>query len=293
MNRILYPAIATLLLIITVVQLKAMRPSAPTPAQTPLQAQQQRVAGDQRIVAEGRLVAYPGEEVTVGSDVAGTIEKLLVQEKDDVKKGEVIAIVRADDTRAALREAQSRVAESDADIRLYEAEVARAKNLWQQEVGTRQSWDKADRDLDAARAHRTSALAEVKRLQALVEKTVITAPISGSVIARYVHGGETVSSGDRMITIANLDRTRVEAEIDEFDSARVKLGSIAIVRAEGFDQPWRGTIEEIPDAVVSRRLNPQDPAKPIDTRVLLAKIAFSERVPLKLGQRVEVEIGAN
>lgn len=291
MNRILYPAIALLLLVITVVQLKAMRPAA-AKTQTPLQAQQQRVASDQRIVAEGRLVAYPGEEVTVGSDVAGTIEQLRVQEKDTVKKGDVIAIVRADDTRAALHEAQSRVAESDADIRLYEAEVARAKNLWQQEVGTRQAWDKADRDLDAARAHRTSALAEVKRLQALVEKTVITAPISGSVIARYVHGGETIGSGDRMITIANLDRTRVEAEIDEFDSARVKLGSTVIVRAEGFDKPWRGTIEEIPDAVVSRRLNPQDPAKPIDTRVLLAKIAFNERVPLKLGQRVEVEIGA-
>ena len=290
MNRILYPAIALLLLVITVVQLKAMRPS-PNTGPTPLQAQQQRVASSQRIVAEGRLVAYPGEEVTVGSDVAGTIEKLLVEEKDVVKKGDVIAVVRADDARAALHEAQSRVAESDADIRLYEAEVARARSLWQQEVGTRQAWDKADRDLDAARAHRTSALAEVKRLQALVDKSVITAPIAGSVIARYVHGGETISNGDRVITIANLDRTRVEAEIDEFDSARVKLGAVAIIRAEGFDKPWRGTIEEIPDAVVSRRLNPQDPAKPIDTRVLLTKIGFTERVPLKLGQRVEVEIG--
>ena len=60
--------------------------------------------------------------------------------------------------------------------------------------------------------------------------------------------------------------------------------------AEGFDRAWRGTIEEIPDSVVNRRLKPQDPSKPIDTRVLLVKVAFAEPTPLKLGQRVEVKI---
>ena len=49
-------------------------------------------------------------------------------------------------------------------------------------------------------------------------------------------------------------------------------------------------MEEIPDAVVGRRLKPQDPGKPEDTRVLLVKIALSEPTPLKLGQRVEIRI---
>jgi HlyD family secretion protein len=39
-------------------------------------------------------------------------------------------------------------------------------------------------------------------------------------------------------------------------------------------------------------LKPQDPTKPIDTRVLLVKVAFAERTPLKLGQKVEVGIGS-
>ena len=43
-------------------------------------------------------------------------------------------------------------------------------------------------------------------------------------------------------------------------------------------------------AVTGRRLKPQDPGKPTDTRVLLAKIAFDGRAPLKLGRRVELEI---
>lgn len=283
MNRILYPILGVLILAATVVQVSATRPRPPAPRVT-------AVAEKPRVVAEGRIVTYPGAEVTVGTDVAGTLESLSVQEKETVRKGQTIAVIRADDTRAALGVARARVTEADADIRLYQSEVARAKNLWDVEVGSRQAYDKAERDLDAARARRASAAAEVSRLEALVEKTIITAPIAGVVITRHAHPGENVESGEAIITVANLERTRVEAEIDEFDSARMRLGAAVQVSAEGFDRTWRATIEEIPDAVVNRRLNPQDPSKPIDTRVLLVKVAFAEATPLKLGQRVEVRI---
>ena len=285
MNRILYPALAVLLLVATVAQVYATRPK---PADAPQPAS---LKNAHRVVAEGRVVTYPGAEVTVGTDVAGTIETLNVEEKDSVRRGDVIAVIKAHDTHAALSVARARVTEADADIRLFEAEVARAQHLWKEDVGSKQAWDKAERDLDASRARRTSAVAEVRRLEALVRKTVITAPIDGVVIARNVHAGETVDVGDELLTIADLKRTRVEAEIDEFDVARIHPGATVNVMAEGFDTGWPGRIEEIPDSVVNRRIKPQDPSKPIDTRVLLVKVAFAEPTPLKLGQRVEVRIG--
>ena len=283
MNRILYPALALLLLGATVAQVYATRTKPPV-------APPATVAAKARVVAEGRVVTYPGAEVTVGTDVSGTIETLAVDEKDVVRKGQVVAVIRAHDTRAALSVARARVSEAEADIRLFQAEVDRARHLFHEDVGSKQAWDKAERDLDAARARRESSAAEVRRLEALVGKTVITAPIDGVVVERNVHAGETVAEGDELLTIANLQRTRVEAEIDEYDVARVRLGATAIVNAEGFEKGWRGTIEEIPDTVVNRRIKPQDPSKPIDTRVLLVKIAFAEETPLKLGQRVEVAI---
>lgn len=284
MNRLLYPILGLLIVVATVVQVSATRtpnvvkPQATAKAETP------------RVVAEGRVVTYPGAEVTIGSDVAGTIDRLNVEEKQQVRAGEVIAIIKADDTRAALSVARARVGEAQADTRLFEAEVARAQHLFHEDVGSKQAWDKAERDLDSARARAASASAEVRRLEALVEKTVITAPIDGIVITRHVHAGETIEAGDEIVTVADLRKTRVEAEIDEFDTARIRLGAHVDVTAEGFGRTWRGTIEEIPDAVVNRRLNPQDPAKPIDTRVLLVKVAFAEPTPLKLGQRVEVRM---
>ena len=285
MKRIVFPLIGLVLLIVTVTQVSAMRDNRPAPAKPS--------PAIKTITAEGRLAAYPNAEVTVSADTAGTVREIRVQEKERVKKGDVLAVLNADDTRAALAEARARVGEAEADIRLYQLEVSRAKHLYDTEVGSKQSWEKNARDLDAARARRESALAEVKRLEALVEKSVVLAPIAGTVVARFVDSGERIDSGDPLVTVADLSRTRVEAEIDEFDVAQVKLGATVKVTAEGFDTPWRGVVEEIPDAVISRRLKPQDPSKPIDTRVLLVKVALSEKTALKLGQRVEVLITSN
>jgi hypothetical protein len=89
-----------------------------------------------------------------------------------------------------------------------------------------------------------------------------------------------------------LNRTRIEAEVDEFDAGHVTVGARVTITAEGFDgQTWEGTVEEIPDCVVGRKLRPDDPGKPVDSRVLAVKIALAgSRPPLKIGQRVEIEI---
>ena len=285
MKRILLPILGIAILIVTVAQVHAMRRTSLSGAPAPSPAQKSH------IVAEGRLVTYPGHEVTIGSDASGTLERINVEERDVVHKGDVIAIVRADDTRAARNEAQARVAEAEADIRLFELDSERARKLWQDEVGSKQAWEKSERDLDAARARRASLIAEVQRLDATLAKSVVKAPIDGVIVERLTHPGEMIATGTPIVTIADLSKTRIEAEIDEFDAGRVRNGAAATISAEGFDgKQWRGTIEEIPDAVTSRRLKPLDASKPIDTRVLLVKIALNEPTPLKLGQRVEVQI---
>jgi len=145
-----------------------------------------------RVMAEGRVVAYPGAEVIVGSEAAGLIVRLSVQEKSVVRKGDLIAELNAADLWASRAEAEARIA---------------------------------------------------------------------------------------------------EAEVDEFDTPRITLGAAVAITAEGFGTAvWDGVVEEVPDSVVSRRLRPEDPGRPIDSRVLPVKIAVRGSTPLKLGQRVEVAI---
>jgi len=97
--------------------------------------------------------------------------------------------------------------------------------------------------------------------------------------------------GTRLVTIADTNRVRIEAEVDEFDAERVRLAQAVKITAEGYaGQSWGGVVEEIPDAVSEKNLKPQDPGRPTDARVLRVKIRFQEPTPLRLGRRVEVEI---
>jgi HlyD family secretion protein len=275
-----------LALSLAITQLGA-QPSLAAPAQTGAATET-----GQRVVAEGRVAAYPGAEVTLGLDLAGTLESIGVEERQAVSKGQVLARLRVDDLRAALAEAQARIAESEADVKLYEIEVERAESLVRSRVESVQNADRARRNLDASRARLATARAAVRRLETEIAKSVLRAPISGVVTQKLIDAGESVRAGEPLITVVDLGRLRVEAEVDEFDASRIRVGASVRVTAEGYDdQRWNGRVEEIPDTVGRRSVRPQDPGKPEDTRVLRVKIALDEKTPLRLGQRVEVEIG--
>jgi HlyD family secretion protein len=250
----------------------------------------QRLDVDRRITAEGRVVAYPGAEVTVGSEVAGRIISLRVEEKMTVRKGDLIAELNANDLKASLAEAEARIREAEADERHDAKELKREQELVARRAGTAQNLDALRHGLDAARARHAAAVAQRDRFAALIDKTRILAPIDGVVTSRYVHPGETIEAATRVITIVDLRRLRIEAEVDEYDAANVVMGANATIAAEGYSVPWEGRIEEIPDTVVGRKLRPEDPGRPVDARVLPVKIALSGPTPLKLGQRVEVQI---
>jgi RND family efflux transporter MFP subunit len=246
-----------------------------------------------RVVAEGRVVTYPGAEVIVGTEAAGLIVRLTVEEKSAVRKGDLIAELNSADLRAERAEAEARVAEAEAEIRFAAREVRRDEVLLARQASTPQNLDLNRRGLETACARRTGAIATRDRYDALIAKTRVTAPIDGVVTVRHVQPGETVETGAPIVTIADLDRLRIEAEVDEFDTARVVLGAPVVITAEGFGAAaWQASVEEIPDTVAARRLRPEDPGRPIDSSVLPVKIVPRGPTPLKLGQRVEVAIKA-
>jgi len=71
--------------------------------------------------------------------------------------------------------------------------------------------------LDAARARGPE---EVKRWEEFYRATPIVSPINGTVILRKIEPGQTFTSADAVLVIA--DRLIVEAQVDETDIAQVK-----------------------------------------------------------------------
>jgi HlyD family secretion protein len=287
--------VATLVVIWQASQAGWIRPpgplSAPAPTRPATEAPNDSRRRPDSVIAEGRLVTYPGAEVVIAAELAGKIISLPVREKSVVRKGDSIAELNSEELRAWRDEASARIEEAEAEIRFFDREVSRTKGLIARRAASDVELDINERGRDTARARRQAAIASQRRCDALIAKTRINAPIDGVITARFVQPGETVDIGTRLVTIVDLKRVRIEAEVDEFDIGGITLGADVRVFAEGFPGlTWRGQVEEVPDAVVGRHLRPEDTARPVDTRVLLVKIALLESTPLKLGQRIEVEI---
>jgi HlyD family secretion protein len=244
------------------------------------------------VAAEGRVVTYPGGEVVVGAERTGRIVRVLVEEGQAVAKGALLAELESEELRASLEEARTHVTELEAEVRLAELNLKRRQDLADQQIVAAHDLDQAKRDVETASARAETARATVSRYEAQIRKTRVLAPIAGTVVARHAQGGETVESGARIVTLADLKRLRIEGEADEADAGALAVGAPVAITSDGFPgRSWKGRVEEIPDSVTLRRLKPQDPGRPTDTRILAVKVAFLEPTPLRLGTTVELRIG--
>jgi len=242
--------------------------------------------------ADGRVVARPGAQALIAAEAPATIARIAAREGTRVKKGDVLVELRHAETSSAVREAWAASAEAAARLRAREADLKRAKSLAATGSISSREIDTIAEERSVARARLAGARATVGRLSAVLARAKIVAPIDGVVIERTAEVGETVAAGAPLFTIVDLDQLRIEAEIDEFDLARAVVGATVTIRSEGLPgESWQGSIEEVPDALVKRRIRPLDPSRPTDTAVLLAKVTLPGGTGLKLGQRVSLEVG--
>jgi HlyD family secretion protein len=244
-----------------------------------------------RVIAEGRVVPYPGAQVVIGAETAGTISRVLVEEKTHVRKGDLLVEFKVDDLKTQVDEAEARLVEAENEVVRLENDERRLSALAASSPSSRPQLEQNHYLVVAYRARRDAMKAARARLDVFVKKCRVVAPIEGVITARYVQPGETVSMAAPLVTIVDLRRLRVEAEVDEYDVARCNVGDLVSIRTEAYPgRTWRGAVEEVSDALVGRRIRPEDPGRPTDTRVLPVRIAFRVGNPLRLGQRVEVEI---
>ena len=245
---------------------------------------------EERISAEGRIVACPDGEVLLRSEYAGTLNHYPVRELQMVKKGDLIASIRATDIEAQLSKGTASLDLADARLVYAEKQFHRDQRLRRTRTISLSSFDRTRKNYEIAKALKEKALATIQLYQAILSKTRILAPINGVIIARFHNQGEYVKVGSRIVTIADLDRTQVDAEIDEFDAGRVHISAPVTIRADGYRTPWKGVVVSVSDSVSRKHLIPDDPSRPTDTGVVHVKIAPISRLPFKLGQKVDIRI---
>ncbi len=208
-------------------------------------AQLQRQPITRTVQAPGEVEAF--EEVDISSEVAGKLVELTIEEGDFVRAGDLLCRLDDTDFRARVLSAEANVAKLHAFITQAEADLEKAQRDWEQQQALRETDATSALELSNYRTALISAGANLEmRKQELreteanlesareyLEKTIITAPISGVVSQLFAEQGEVVitgtmnNPGTRIMVISDLSKMQVRCRVDEADAPLVAADQIA------------------------------------------------------------------
>ena len=112
------------------------------------------------VTASGTI--QPVNNVSVGTQVSGIIEKVFVDYNSIVKKGDLIAQLETFTLAEDLKEAQAAVTDAKAKLDYAKLNAKRNKELYEQNFIARYEWEEADLDVVNAQATYDKAIAQAK-----------------------------------------------------------------------------------------------------------------------------------
>lgn len=246
---------------------------------------------DLTVAAKGRVEAL--EEIDLAPKTLGRLREVDVKEGDFVKKGDIIAVLENDEIRAQVEQAKANLLGVEAKLKEAKRNLVRFNSLFRRGIISRSELESAQTKYDLTLSQIKRSKADLKYAQALLENTYIRAPFSGEIIRRFLDPGETITLEKLLpiVTIADVSKTIVRAEIDETDIRKIKIGQSAIVTADAYPgEEFKGKIIEISPVVGKKKIIADNPAEMVDTKVLEVKIELDPGQNLNLGLNVDVTI---
>ena len=224
----------------------------------------------QLVSASGTI--SPEVEVILSPDVSGEIIELTVKEGDFVNQGDLLLRIRPDIYQARIDEIQGALLNSKAREQQAYAGMLRSKlnfekqkELYEKNVIPEMEYVTAETQFQADEANYNasrfsvqSTEASLRQAQEELRKTVIRAPISGTISKLNVETGERVvgsvqMTGTEILRIARLEQMEVEVRVNENDIVKVGVGDTTRILVDAYtNRNFEGIVTEIANSATRR-----------------------------------------
>jgi HlyD family secretion protein len=220
------------------------------------------------------------ERFVVSSPVTGRVLRIELEPGDAVKRGQPVALVRAEEApllderaraeseaavetaRAALGRARAEEQRARATVAQLHRELARVRELAEsrivsaQELDTHEAASKvAEESVNAAAFAVQAAISELQRAQARLVPTTntrargrvvtVNAPADGVVLKRIRESESIVPAGDPLLEIGDPMRLEIVSDLLSTDAVRVKPASRALIDQWGGDGTLSATVRRV------------------------------------------------
>ncbi|PJI50664.1 MAG: efflux transporter periplasmic adaptor subunit [Pseudomonas sp.] len=246
--------------------------------------------------------------VTLSAEVGGRITELPIHDNQLVSKGDLLlqidparyelAVLHAqravEVARAALGQSQASIVANRALLKQRRSEEQRRQQLKSRSAISAEEWEKSSTDvavaaanllreesnLGLAQANVQLAEAALRQARLDLERTRVTAPVTGYVTNLLTRQGDFAQSGSPLLALVDRDSFYVSGYFEETKLPRIRIGSrarIALMSGEELE----GTVESIAYAITDRENLPGNRllanVNPSYTWVKLA-----QRIPVRL-----------
>lgn len=163
-------------------------------------------------------------QVDLSFQVAGRIEKLLKEEGDTVKAGELLAVMDDKDYRSNLEKAEAEVEKTLAIKSDADSKFERNAPLADDNTISKQDYDTLLNNKNRSKADYDAAVAQKNFAKNQLDYTRIYAPEEGIVMIRVQEPGANVAKGQPVYTMAKTKPVWVRAYVNETDLGNIKYG---------------------------------------------------------------------
>ncbi len=194
----------------------------------------------------GELIADPDKSARISSPVAGKLEEVRLREGAQVKKGEVVAMVRVPE----LGRIYGAQASAAARAKAARSSAERLEDLAKKRLTSEQSWLDAKAEADALQAEASALRGQLAAMgsgsggSTAPFLLALRSPVAGIVVARDAIVGQPVSADQVLGTVADLSEMWFLARVFEKDLEFVRVGSPVEVQLNAYTaQRFLGVVE--------------------------------------------------
>ena len=258
----------------------------------------------QLVTATGKI--QPEVEVKIAPEVSGEIIAIPVKEGQAVHRGDLLVKIKPDvyqaqvaAQQAALNSARSATVRNRAELDKAELDYKRSASLYQKGLVSESDRKSAQTVYDTAKAAVEASQFDAQRAEGALSqtkdsltKTVITAPIDGTISSLTSRVGERVVgtiqfAGTEMMRIANLGNMEAQVNVNENDIVNVKIGDTARISVDAYpDRQVRGFVREIAQTATTNNAGSQEQVTNFEVKISIP----NPPVPLRPGMSTTADV---
>ncbi|MBK9161500.1 MAG: efflux RND transporter periplasmic adaptor subunit [Nitrosomonadales bacterium] len=172
-------------------------------------------------------------ESRLSAEIAARVERIPVESGQTVAKGAALVRLECSDYLLASERAAANLKAGEARARVAESQLERSRKLAEQKFISPAGLDMQFAQTESARAEAAVARSALNTAHNAARKCDIRAPFPAVVLERIAQVGEMAAPGTPLITVRDLSRIEVRADIQEKDRSLTEAGRITFVAPQG------------------------------------------------------------